>query len=295
MQKYLHNVGMIAGGATVIVATLALPFSSAFAQVLPTTAAVNVTASATVNTPAASATVGGKITAKAKILATAQTRADQEITRRINALNALSARVNAMAKVSESDKASLQGTIQTEITAMNNLQAQIEADGAANSTSSLKADIQSITKSYRIFALVIPQGAIEAAADRILDIAQMMTTLSGQLQTRITTTQASGANLSAAVSALADLNTQVGNANAQANAGTSEVASLQPDNGNQTVMASNTAALKDARSKIQAAQADLATARKDAGVIVKALLAIKGSTSSTTSVSATATASTTAQ
>ena len=47
---------------------------------------------------------------------------------------------------------------------MNTLQSQIDADAAADATSSLKTDIQSITKSYRIFALVIPQGTIEAAA-----------------------------------------------------------------------------------------------------------------------------------
>lgn len=124
--------------------------------------------------------------------------------------------------------------------------------------------------------LIIPQGAIEAAADRVLDVAGMMTTLSTQLQTRITAAQAAGTNMDASVSALADMNAKIADANTQANAAVTEIANLQPDNGNATIQASNTAALKDARSKVQAGQQDLVAARKDAGAIVKALAALKG-------------------
>ncbi len=239
----------------------------------------------------AAANANLKATALAKLVTTAQTRADAEITRRVNALNALSTRINAMVKISASDKATLSSTIAAQVTAMTNLQAQIAADAAANSTTSLKADIQSITKSYRIFALIIPQGAIEAAADRVLDIAGMFTTLSGDLQTRITAAQNAGANMTTSVSALADMNAKVADAQTQVNAAVSETASLQPDNGNTTIMASNTAALKDARTKIQAAQADLTAARADAGTIVKALFQLKVSAaaSGTTSGSVTST------
>jgi hypothetical protein len=62
--------------------------------------------------------------------------------------------------------------------------------------------------------------------------------------------------------------------------------SLTPDNGDQAHMQSNETALKDARSKIQAAQQDFVTARKDAIAIVKDLRI---------SVSASASASTTTQ
>lgn len=231
----------------------------------------------------ASATVSTKIS----LIERAQEKADQEIARRIDALNALSARVNGMVKVSSDDKANLNSEIQSQITAMNTLQAQVTADAAANSTTSLKADVQSITKAYRIFALVIPEGAIEAAADRVETIVGLMTQLAGTLQTRITAAQSAGADMTASVSALADMNAKVADANTQAQAAVTEIADLQPDNGVQSVKDSNTAALKDARTKIQAAQQDLVTARKDAGNIVKALesLSISASASSTTSAS----------
>src|SRR5581483_9804890 len=108
-----------------------------------------------------------------------------------------------------------------------------------------------------------------AAADRALDVAQSLSTLAGQLQTRITAAQNAGHDMSASVTALADMNAKISDANTKANAATSEVAGLKPDNGDQTVMQSNLATMKDARSKIQAAQQDLIAARKDAGTIVK--------------------------
>lgn len=282
---------MTAGGLLVSMFAVTLPVASAASLGVGLNAAVDASTSA----GGAGVNVGAgatlRATALAKLIANAQARADQEITRRITALNALSTRVNAMVKISASDKSSLSSNIATQVMAMNTLQAQIASDAAANSTSSLKTDIQSITKSYRIFMLIIPQGAIEAASDRVLDIAGMFTTLSTQLQTRITAAQSAGNDMSASVSALADMNAKVADANTQANAAATEVASLQPDNGDATIEASNTAALKDARSKVQAGQADLTAARADAGIIVKALVALKvsGSASASSTMTATST------
>jgi len=269
-----------------VVATATLVFGAALpAFAIALGASVGLSASA-----AASGTVGVSAGAqlKATLITRAQDRADQEITRRLNALNSLSARVNEMQKLSTDEKSGLSATIQSQIGDMNTLEAQIATDASANSTSSLKADIQAITKSYRIFMLVIPQGAISAASDRVMTIVGMMTTLSGNLQTRITAAQTAGSNMSVSVSALADLNAKIADANTQAQAAVTETAGLQPDNGVQAVMQSNTAALKDARSKIQTAQQDLTAARKDAGTIVKVLIALKDSASagSTTTVSA---------
>jgi hypothetical protein len=268
MKKYITSSLAIAGMATLIVGISFAPIASA--QSLGASVGLKVSANATTGL---SANATAKLTA---LVTKAQARADQEITRRIDALNALNTRINAMVKLSASDKSSLSATIQSQLTAMTNLQAQVASDTQADATSSLKIDIQSITKSYRIFALIIPQGAIEAAADRVLDIASSMTALAPQLQARITTAQSAGANMNTSVTALADMNAKVADANTQANAAVSEIASLQPDNGDTTIMASNTAALKDARTKIQAGQQDLVAARKDAGTIVKALLALKG-------------------
>jgi hypothetical protein len=248
----------------------------------------------------ASGTVGARIIAIALSarIKNIQTRANEEITRRINALNALDARIEAMQKVSATDKANLSTTIQSQITAMNTLETQVGVDAAANSTSSLLSDVKSITGSYRIFALVIPQGAIEAAADRILDVAGAMTTLSGDFSTRITAAQSAGASVTAVDATLTDFNAKIAAANAEANAATAEVASLVPDGGVTAQMQANTAALKDARSKIQVGQQDLISARTDAQSIIKALVGFEkaghGNASGTASTSMTISASTSA-
>ena len=235
------------------------------------------TASAQVGTVTSSSRAAARATAQAQRLQNIVNRADQEISRRVTALNALSARVNAMQKLSSDEKNSLSSAIQSQISAMNSLEVKIAAD--ENSSSSLKTDVQSITGSYRIYALVIPQGAILAAADRVMAIASNMATVGTKLQTRIA---APGNSPNATVTTvLADFNAKIADANTQAQAAVSEISGLMPDQGNQAQMQANTSALKDARGKIQAAQKDLVTARQDAGTIVKALFAQEKNASGT--------------
>jgi hypothetical protein len=279
-NKYVTMIAT-AGVAVAIVAGAALP---AFALTLGTSATTGVS----VNAGIANVNVSATATLAARI-SDITTRAYKEITRRITALNALNTRVNAMVKLSATEKSNLSTTIQGQVTAMNTLQAQIAADAAADSTSSLKTDVQSITSSYRIFALILPQGTIIAAGDRALTIVDTLTDLGTKLSARITAAQAAGNNVTAASSVLGDFNSKVSDGSTQANAAITEVASLQPDNGNATIMASNSAALKDARSKIQAAQQDFVSARADALTLIKDLAAFK------VSASANAAASTSAQ
>lgn len=211
-----------------------------------------------------------------------QGRSDTEISNRIDSLNKILARINAMVKVSVSDKASLATSLQTEISDLTTLKATIDAD---TSTTSLKTDAQSITKAYRIYALILPQASIMAAADRVLDIVSEFNTVAAKIQTYVTTAQSNGTDVSAAVSALADLSAKTADATAQADVAISEVASLQPDQGVAATMQANTAALKDAQSKIKAATADLVTARKDAGTavdVIKGSMNVSGKASAST-------------
>jgi hypothetical protein len=83
---------------------------------------------------------------------------------------------------------------------------------------------------------------------------------------------------------------KVTDANTQASAAVSEIANLEPDNGNTTIAASNTAALKDARSKIGVATKDLVAARADIATIVKGVKGTGPKPTATTTASASATA-----
>jgi hypothetical protein len=235
-----------------------------------------VSASANVGSTTVSASTQTKIT-------TAKSRADQEITRRINILTQLNTNVQAMVKVSATEKTAIANEVQTEISNLTTLKATIDAE---TSITSLRTDIQSITKDYRIFMLVIPQGRIEVAADKIQTVVSDYTTLAGKLQTRISAAPA-GTDTTQVNAWLSDMNTQTANANTQAQAAVSLVANLQPDQGNATVEASNKAALKSAAADIKTALTDLKTARQDAGNIVKAIESWK--------VTATASSTTTTQ
>lgn len=195
-------------------------------------------------------------------------RATAEIDRRVASLNKLEARVTAMVRVSDATKASLKATIDAQIKVLTDLKAKIAAD---TDEATLKADIQSITKSYRIYMLVMPQGTILAAADRVATTADLMTTLDTKLDARITDAATAGKDVTALKSASVDLKAKLEVAKTAAADAVTLSATLKPDNGDATIMASNKKAMDDARAKIKVAQDALKAARKDAETIVKGL------------------------
>jgi chromosome segregation ATPase len=278
MNKFLYTILFTLG-------LLTLAPALASAQVgTDQTAAVGtaVKTSVTATTPAGSATVQMSATA----MTAAKARAHSELQRRVDSLNAVNTRIQGLQEVTATFKQSLQNAVQTQISAFQALDAKIQADTDA---ATLKTDVQSITQSYRVYALVLPQIRIAAAADRAIAIVAMMQTLGTKLNARIQAAGTAGANVTALQTALNDLATKISDANTQAQASVTTTASLAPDNGDTTKMASNTAALKQGRTSLTTVGTDLKAARADIATIIKGLKAIgpinTGATaSSTTSV-----------
>ncbi|MBI3572005.1 hypothetical protein HY091_00500 [Candidatus Kaiserbacteria bacterium] len=205
----------------------------------------------------------------------AQQAGDREIDARVANLNRLLARVNAMVRLTADQKAAIAAIINSQITLLNTLKSKIDADIAS---STLKTDLQSITKDYRIYGLVEPQINVLAAADRAGSIVDMLTAMSAKLASRVATST----NAATLQPLLDDLNAKIADAKTQAQAAVSETATLKPDQGDATVMAANLAALKDARMKLKAAQLDLNAAAKDVRQILLGLRGVKlGNTAST--------------
>ena len=198
----------------------------------------------------------------------AKERGAQEIDRRIKMLNALNARVQSMVRVSASVKASIAARVQTEVSNLTVLKTKITGDPDFDL---LRVDIKSVTDSYRIFMLVIPQGRITVAADKIRTVADSMTSFSAKLAARVATAKTDGKDTASAEASLSDMNAKIGDAKVQADAAVSLVVNLTPDNGDKTKMDANNQALRDARAKIKAAMEDLQAARKDAGSIMLTL------------------------
>jgi hypothetical protein len=194
----------------------------------------------------------------------------------------LSAKVQAMKNVSASEKTSISNEIQTNITGLTALRAKIDADTVL---ATAKTDAATIFTTFRIYALVIPQGYIEVSADRISVISGLMTSLSTKLQARITADQNAGDNVASLQTALTDIGTQTTNANAQAGIAQSGVVNLNPDQGNKTVEASNKAALVAARANIKTATTDLKSARQDISTILAGLKSFHTTVSASTTVS----------
>ncbi len=246
-----------------------------FALILPTFAQTGTSTTAFAPT----------LTAKEeKAMTAAKTKGDKEIDVRIAKLNKVLERINEIRNVTPAQKTMVAGTVQGLIGDLTKLKTDLDA---ADSTTTLKTYVDSITNNYRVYALAIPQLNIIAATDRIATVVNMMTALSNKMTLRL---QSAGdmTGIEDLQNALSDFNSKVADAQIQASAALNESVVLVPDQGDKTKMASNLATLKDAHTKITAAQKDLQAARKDASTIIKALakydkLAPKTTTSSTSS------------
>ena len=253
----------------------ALAPAFAFAQV---DAAVNTNASAntTVTPTSASlnlhATVAASSSADTTRAARAKDKGDQEIDRRVAALNALMTRVGEMTKITEQIKTSIKTNIQNQIDGFVALKAKIDAD---TDLATLKTDVLSVTQSYRIYILVIPQARITAAADRMATVINMMGEVGTKLQARVNTAKGAGADTASLEAALTDLAAKLTSAQAHAQASVTAIAPLAPDQGDKTVQATNDAAIKKAQGEIKAGTQDLVDARKDIATIVGGLAKLK--------------------
>ncbi len=260
MNRTINNLSLAGLATAAVILVGALP---AFAQGV--TASVSASAQLKANTGAS--------------LSAVIARGDADIAARITALNALNTRVQAMSDVSATQKATLSSELQTNITGLTALQQQIDAN---TDVTSARTEDQSIFTSFRIYALVIPQGWILASADRITTITGLMTALSTKLQTRISAAQSAGADVTVFTKTVADMNAKIADANTQAVAAQARVSSLAPDQGNGAVITSNHAALVAARADTKVGTQDLVTARKDIAAILLALNALNASASAST-------------
>lgn len=192
-------------------------------------------------------------------LVRAKEKAAQEINRRIAALQKLMERVAAMKRVSTQFKNDLAETIDAEIAKLEALQGNIESSTDGNE---IKADVQSITRSYRIFALVMPKAAIAAAADRIVTMTTTLSEIGAKLKVRVDTAAAAGTDVAALLPVLDDLAEKIVSANGHAKAAVDGTMNLQPDNGEKALMDANRAALQKAREELKAAHEDVKAARE---------------------------------
>jgi len=194
-------------------------------------------------------------------IAKLKARGDKEIDRRISALNGLLTKLSNMKKLPSGDKSTLTSQVQNEINSLTTLKSKIDAD---TDLTTLKSDVQSIIKSYRVFALFIPKVHILAAADRMETSADLLSQVAKKLQDRINKAQAAGKNVSSLQTTLTDMQNKIADAKTQYANAQSLVTPLTPEGypGNKSVLQQARSAIKAGAQDLKAAHADIKTIRQ---------------------------------
>ncbi len=200
------------------------------------------------------------------------TRGDTEVAKRLADLTAVIAKINALVKLSDSQKNTITVNLQNNIASLTAVKAKIDAD---TDLVTLRSDVMSILTANRTYLLILPQAHIVAASDRVQDVVDAMSVLTTKLQARITQAQAAGKNTASLQTSLTDMQTKITDAQTQSQSALNLVISLVPDAGDKAVLASNNQAIKTAHNAIKAANTDIKAAFTDAKSIVASLKAMK--------------------
>lgn len=188
-----------------------------------------------------------------------QIRANTAIDNRVTRLNQLIDRINGIKRLTTDQKTTLSGQIQTEISNLQALKVKIDAD---TDLATLRTDVQSVVKSYRVYVVFIPKIYIIAHGDRLMDVVSALQTYEGKLQARVT----NAGSPSGLTSLLADMTAKLTDANAQAQNAINAVLPLTPDG-----WPGNKATLQSARTMLQTARQDIQAAWHDAQQIRQGL------------------------
>lgn len=215
-----------------------------------------------------------------------QTRATNEITRRITALQELLTRLTNLKKVSSATKTTLSTQIQTEINNLTALQTKIQQE---TDVATIRADVQSIVTQHRVFAVFMPQVRLLGAADALTTAVAQFTVFSEKLSARITQAKTEGNDTSAQEAQLADMNAKIQDAQKQATDIIAAVSPLTPAG-----YPSNKSVLTTAQTNLKTGIQDLKSARQTAQQIIQSLKIMKASTPSGTIILPSPTGSTSA-
>jgi hypothetical protein len=212
--------------------------------------------------PVASSTSTLSPAAKFPVL---KSRAVKEINRRIGTLNALSTRLSTIAppRLSADNKKILQDLVSADNTAMQALLVKVNADTTLDT---LRVDVASITKDYRVYALVVPKIQLVIASDTLLTASDKMTDISSKLQARIAEAKTAGKDTTSLDALLLDMQKKVADAKVQGQSIQTKVMPLVPGDD-----AGNKIALQSAVNMLKTGRQDLEGAKKDGQQILTAL------------------------
>ncbi|MBI3495413.1 hypothetical protein HY065_02190, partial [Candidatus Berkelbacteria bacterium] len=244
-MKYMHYV--LAG--TMLATSVAPSFAHAADVNANTNANVNATvslpAAVTINTPAPSAEPTPASVDTVNSTSTLAATALKLIQQRVDALNALKARVVANTKLTADQQTTITTQIDTNVSGLTAIATSVNAGGLDAAT--LRAKIKSIYTDFRIFAVFIPKMQTEIALGLQLNFAAKLDTTFADVQAHIDASAKLGADVTVAQKALNDAKIKRADAVAKINTTMSAVAALTPadyPDKSRTVLADARAAVK---------------------------------------------------
>jgi hypothetical protein len=186
-------------------------------------------------------------------IGTVKTRAHAAITRRLETLTRLAARVRDNEYVSDAHRSALAALLAAQTRGLTALGAKIQAD---TDLETLKADVKSIVTDYRVYLLTVPKVHLVLGADTELAAAAKLDDVAARLQTKIDAAKAAGKDVTAAQGHLDAMKAKVGEVRAAASGVTDAVLALVPQDypGNKPALDAAHAALKTGRAAVQAAR-----------------------------------------
>jgi hypothetical protein len=208
---------------------------------------------------------------QAQKMESVKTRAQNEIQNRIDALNKLIMRVQAMKRLTQATKDEFVAQINAEIALLNTLKAKIEM---GIDLTTIIADRKSIFQDHRVYMLFIPKMHVLAAADVIFEIVVNMEEVAAKLETKIAEAKAAGKDVVSLETYLADARAKMADAKTQAESAVAAVLNLNPDKGNEATMNANKTAVRNAHAFLKMARETLRVAREDGRKIVEGLRAL---------------------
>jgi hypothetical protein len=198
-----------------------------------------------------------------KTLAAIQARAKTDTTARISALNTAIAKVTAAKDISASDRSTILGTLNGDVSGMNTVEAKIAADTTAATAA---ADFATIFTGYRVFAVAIPQARLASAADRLTSTTVPKLT---DAQTKLAAALAGpdkAKSTPALLADLADMSSQVSAASTALNGVSAKALAVTPADYN-----SNHAVMTPIRTSVETAITDLKKASADGKTVLAAI------------------------
>jgi len=192
-------------------------------------------------------------------LTTIVTKGDQEITRRLSALNKLAATITSTVKLSTTDKQLLSTEVTSATTGLTQLKSKLDAETTLDAA---REDAKSLVTQYRVYALVTPKVHLVKVADGQILVGTKLTELATKLQQRISDLKTTGKNTSTLESTLSSALAKIVAAQMLSSSVQAKVIALQPTdyNSDHTILVGMNTQLKTAHQDLVDARAGMKTA-----------------------------------